>query len=86
VQHRIAKNGKGWGMFTLEGYDESYDSNFLEKYLKFRHFFYQNNFTYMKVLVKEGWTDRDTGKKGEPRLQFVEVKHYRMYWNSLLEN
>jgi DNA polymerase-3 subunit alpha len=20
----------------------------------------------MKVLVKEGWTDRDTGKKGEP--------------------
>ena len=28
----------------------------------------------MKVLVKEGWTDRDTGKKGEPRLQFVEVK------------
>ncbi len=28
----------------------------------------------MKVMVKEGWTDRDTGKKGEPRLQFVEVK------------
>ena len=26
------------------------------------------------MLVKEGWTDRDTGKKGEPRLQFVEVK------------
>jgi DNA polymerase-3 subunit alpha len=21
VQHRIAKNGKGWGIFTLEGYD-----------------------------------------------------------------
>jgi hypothetical protein len=54
---------------------------FGEEYLKFRHFFYQNILTYMKVLVKEGWTDRDTGKKGEPRLQFVEVKHYRMYWN-----
>jgi DNA polymerase-3 subunit alpha len=25
VQHRVAKNGKGWGMFTLEGYDESYE-------------------------------------------------------------
>jgi DNA polymerase-3 subunit alpha len=25
VQHRIAKNGKGWGIFTLEGYDESYE-------------------------------------------------------------
>ena len=75
VQHRIAKNGKGWGIFTLEGYDESYEFKiFGEEYLKFRHFFIQNNFTFMKVLVKEGWADRDTGKKGEPRLQFVEVK------------
>jgi DNA polymerase-3 subunit alpha len=75
VQHRVAKNGKGWGMFTLEGYDESYEFRiFGEEYLRFRHFFIQNNFTFMKVLVKEGWTDRDTGKKGEPRLQFVEVK------------
>jgi DNA polymerase-3 subunit alpha len=75
VQHRVAKNGKGWGIFTLEGYDESYEFRiFGEEYLKFRHFFIQNNFTFMKVLVKEGWTDRDTGKKGEPRLQFVEVK------------
>jgi DNA polymerase-3 subunit alpha len=30
VQHRIAKNGKGWGMFT-EGYDESYEFRILEK-------------------------------------------------------
>jgi DNA polymerase-3 subunit alpha len=29
----------------------------------------------MKVLVKEGWTDRDTGKKGDPRLQFVLVQY-----------
>ena len=29
----------------------------------------------MKVLVKEGWTDRDTGKKGEPRLQFMLVQY-----------
>ena len=75
VQHRIAKNGKGWGMFTLEGYDESYEFRiFGEEYLKFRHFLIQNNFTFMKVLVKEGWTNQDTGKKSEPRLQFVEVK------------
>lgn len=25
-------------------------------------------------MVKEGWTDRDTGKKGDPRLQFVDFK------------
>jgi DNA polymerase-3 subunit alpha len=29
VQHRIAKNGKGWGIFTLEGYDESYEFKIL---------------------------------------------------------
>jgi DNA polymerase-3 subunit alpha len=55
VQHRVAKNGKVWGIFTLEGYDESYEFKiFGEEYLRFRHFFIQNNFTYMKVLVKEG--------------------------------
>jgi DNA polymerase-3 subunit alpha len=76
VQHRVAKNGKGWGMFSLEGYDESYEFRiFGEEYLKFRHFLIQNNFTFMKVLVKEGWADKETGKKGEPRLQFMMIQY-----------
>jgi len=76
VQHRVAKNGKGWGIFTLEGYDESYEFKiFGEEYLKHRHFLIQNNFTFMKVLVKEGWTDKDTGKKSEPRLQFTNIQY-----------
>jgi DNA polymerase-3 subunit alpha len=76
VQHRVAKNGKGWGMFILEGYDESYEFRiFGEEYLKFRHFIIQNNFTFMKILVKEGWTNQDTGKKTEPRIQFVLVQY-----------
>ena len=76
VQHRIAKNGKGWGAFTLEGYDESYEFRiFGEEYLKFRHFLIQNNFTFLKVMVKEGWADKETGKKGEPRLQFMMIQY-----------
>ncbi|MNF33651.1 DNA polymerase III subunit alpha [compost metagenome] len=76
VQHRVAKNGKGWGMFSLEGYDESYEFRiFGEEYLKFRHFLIQNNFTYMKVVVKEGWADKETGKKGEPRMQFMLIQY-----------
>ena len=76
VQHRVAKNGKGWGMFSLEGYEESYEFRiFGEEYLKFRHFLIQNNFTFMKVLVKEGWADKETGKKGEPRLQFMMIQY-----------
>jgi DNA polymerase-3 subunit alpha len=76
VQHRVAKNGKGWGMFTLEGYDESYEFRiFGEEYLKFRHFIIQNNFTFMKVVVKDGWVNQDTGKKSEPRIQFALVQY-----------
>jgi DNA polymerase-3 subunit alpha len=76
VQHRVAKNGKGWAIFTLEGYDESYEFKiFGEEYLKFRHFLIQNNFTYMKVSVKEGWTNQDTGKKSDPRIQFTLVQY-----------
>ena len=75
VQHRVAKNGKGWASFNLEGYDESFEFKiFGEEYLKFRHFLIQNNFTYFKILVKEGWVNRETGKKTEPRIQFTEAK------------
>ncbi|KGO90886.1 DNA polymerase III subunit alpha [Flavobacterium subsaxonicum] len=75
VQHRVAKNGKGWASFMLEGYDESYEFRIYgEEYLKFRHFLIGNNFTYMKVMVREGWTNQE-GKKGEPRLQFVAIQY-----------
>ena len=74
IEHRVSKNGKGWAMFTLEGYDESYDFRiFGEEYLKFRHFLIQNNFTYVRLIVKEGWTNAE-GKKSDPRIQFTEVK------------
>jgi DNA polymerase-3 subunit alpha len=29
-----------------------------------------NSFVYVKAFVKEGWVNRDTGKKGDPRIQF----------------
>ncbi|WP_445453720.1 DNA polymerase III subunit alpha [Flavobacterium sp. 25HG05S-40] len=75
VQYRTAKNGKDWAMFTLEGYDESHEFRiFDEEYLKFRHFLVNNQFVYFKVTVKEGWVNRETGKKSEPRLQFTDVK------------
>ncbi|WP_418264682.1 DNA polymerase III subunit alpha [Flavobacterium faecale] len=75
VQHKVAKNGKGWGIFTLEGYDESYEFKiFGEEYLKFRHFFLQNNFVYIKIMIKDGWVNQDTGKKSDPRITFTEIK------------
>ncbi|MFD0796262.1 DNA polymerase III subunit alpha [Maribacter chungangensis] len=71
VQHRISKNGKGWAAFTMEDYTDSFEFRiFGEEYLKFRHFLMVNSFVYAKIFIREGWVNRDTGKKGDPRMQF----------------
>ena len=78
VQHRESKAGKGWAIFTVEDYEDSYEFKiFGEEYLKWRHFLIPNSFIYARVFVKEGWTNRDTGKKGDPRLQynFMQMLH-----------
>lgn len=75
VQHRVSKIGKGWATFVLEGYEESYEFRiFGQEYMKNRHFLMPNSFTYIKILVKEGWVDRDTGQKKEPIVQFLDFK------------
>jgi DNA polymerase III subunit alpha len=75
VQHRTAKNGKGWATFILEGYDESYEFRiFNEEYLKFRHFLVQNHFVFIKVNIKDGWVNRETGKKSDPQINFMQVQ------------
>jgi DNA polymerase-3 subunit alpha len=42
--------------------------------MKYRHYLIPNSFTYIKILVKEGWPNKETGKKGEPMIQFSEFK------------
>jgi DNA polymerase-3 subunit alpha len=71
VQHKVSKNGKGWALFTVEDYTDSFEFRiFGEEYLKFRHFLMINSFIYIKAFVRDGWVNRDTGKLGDPRLQF----------------
>ena len=75
VQRRTAKNGKEWAIFNLEGFDESYEFKiFNEEYLNYHRFLLPNNFVYFKIQIKDGWVNRDTGKKSEPRIQFTEAK------------
>ena len=75
VQHKTSKNGKGWASFVLEGYDESYEFKiFGEEYLKFRHFLVPNNFTFMKINIKEGWVNQE-GKKTDPRMTFMNINY-----------
>ncbi len=74
VQHRTAKNGKGWATFIVEGYDESYEFRiFDEEYLKLRHFLVLSQFIYLKVTIKEGWVNKTTGKKSDPKIQFLQM-------------
>lgn len=74
VQHRESKAGRGWAIFTVEDYDDSYEFKiFGEDYLKLRHFLVPNSFIHARVFIKEGWTNKDTGKKGEPRIQYSSM-------------
>ncbi|PVW14193.1 DNA polymerase III subunit alpha [Marixanthomonas spongiae] len=74
VQHRESKAGRGWAIFTVEDYEDSYEFKiFGEEYLKLRHFLMPNSFIHARVYVKEGWTNRDTGKKGDPRIQYSSM-------------
>ncbi len=71
VEHRTSKNGKGWATFTVEDYNTAHEFRiFGEEYLKHRPFLVKSTFVYAKAYVKEGWVNRDTGKKGDPRIQF----------------
>jgi len=75
VEHRISRQGKGWASFIMEDYLDSYEFRiFGEDYLKFKHFLIINNFLFIKAFIKEGWQNRDTGKKGDPRIQFNSFK------------
>ncbi|WP_339703088.1 DNA polymerase III subunit alpha [uncultured Marixanthomonas sp.] len=74
VQHRESKAGRGWAIFTVEDYEDSYEFKiFGEDYLKLRHFLVPNSFIYARVFIKEGWTNRDTGKKSDPRVQYSSM-------------
>ena len=71
VQHRVNKLGKGWAMFTMEDYNDSYTFRiFGEEYLKYRHFLVLNSFLCVKTVIRDGWINKTTGKKGDPRLLF----------------
>ncbi len=75
VQHRESRQGKGWALFTIEDFEDHYEFRiFGEEYLKYRHFLVPNSFIYVKVFVREGWVNRDTGKKSDPRIQYNSMQ------------
>ena len=75
VQHRVSKAGKGWAMFTIEDYGDSNEFRiFGEDYLRMKHFLVPNSFLFVRSTIQPGWTNKETGVAGEPRLKFTEMK------------
>jgi DNA polymerase-3 subunit alpha len=75
IDHLESKNNKGWGKFVLEDFKDQYEFKiFGEEYLKFKHFIGMNLFIRLKINVRDGWTNRETGRVGEPRVQFLNFE------------
>ena len=75
IEHLESRNGKGWGRFTLEDYSDQFEFRiFGEEYLKFKHFIDTNQFIRIKINIKEGWRNHETGRLGDPRIQFINFE------------
>lgn len=84
IQHLESRNGKGWGRFTLEDFSDQFEFRiFGEEYLKFKHFISVNQFIRLKINIKEGWRNQETGRLGDPRIQFI---HFEMLQDVLNKN
>jgi DNA polymerase-3 subunit alpha len=74
VQHRVSKSGKGWAIFTVEDYSDSFEFKiFGEEYLKFKHFLVPNSFLFIRSTIQQGWINKD-GVQGDARLKFTDFK------------
>ena len=84
VQHLESRNGKGWARFTVEDFTDQYVFRiFGEDYLKYRHFLVINQFIRIRIKVRPGWTNVETGKVGAPRMQYI---NFEMLQNTVENN
>ena len=42
--------------------------------MRFKHFLILNNFLHIKTKIVEGWLNKETGVRGEPRIQYNNFK------------
>ncbi len=74
VNHKVAKNGKGFATFVVEDYHDSHEFwIFGEDYLKNRHHLIPDHFVYLKIRPTQ-YINRDTGEPGRIRIQFLAFK------------
>lgn len=79
AQHRVSsKDGREFGIFTLEDYDDQYEFRlFGEDYLKFKHFLQTNMMVGMKIMISERiFKDKEGNPTG--RRLYVNVQKMQL--------
>jgi DNA polymerase-3 subunit alpha len=75
VEHLVSKTGNGFGVFSFEDFNDQYKFRiFGEDYLKYKHLIEENKILRLRIAVKEGWVNRETGRVGDPRIQFLNME------------
>ena len=75
VEHLVSKTGNGFAVFSFEDFNDQYKFRiFGEEYLKYKHLLEENKILRLRLTVREGWVNKDTGRVGEPRIQFSNVE------------
>jgi len=42
--------------------------------LKYKHLLEENKILRLRIAIKEGWVNRETGRAGDPRIQFLNME------------
>ena len=60
VEHKISKNGKPYGSLTVEDFSDSYNFIFFsDDYVKYKNFFEEGWFLFLKGKMKNKWNNPD---------------------------
>ena len=81
IEHFESRQGRGWARFSIEDFTDQFEFRiFGEEYLKYRHFLVVNQFIRIKIMIRQGWTNSETGRVGSPRVQFLS---FEMLYNTI---
>ena len=76
VEHRISKNGRPWGFFTLEDYDSSFEFRlFREDYMNFKNFMVDEWMIFVsgQVQKRPSWGDNPVDRGNEFKVTNIEL-------------
>ena len=75
AEHLQSKTGNGFAVFSFEDFNDQYKFRiFGEDYLKYKHLIDENKILRLRLSVREGWVNKETGRVGDARIQFLNIE------------